>query len=443
MHRARQYGLTGLTAVFLACGGGGGEPERPVATTISVSPAGPVNVAAGSSQTLTATVLDQNGQPISGSAITWSSSTGTVIVSPSGQTTTVTGTIASTGTVTATTGGIASAPVAVSIVAGPAFALLKVLDLPNNTAAGTGSFIRVRVVDSFGNPVAGTAVTFAVTGGGGSVDALTVTSDAQGIAQTRWTTGTVVGTNTATASAAGLGAPIGFAVTTVAGPPAVVRVTSPQVVVVEVGTTFTPTWSLRDANGNIIPNTQLAFSGRGPVVVSSTGVVSTPTPGQGLVVARASANPLVGDSVLVVVAHVEGPVVRTDLASIEIKADTVFTVSVLVDMRSATNRLGSATLRVDWLPTQLTYLSNEDGAAGVGATVNSAQAPEGTLRMSLASPDTTGRAGLVEVRRITFRAASAVGVTGALTITTSEIATTAFVNLLPTTVSVSHPLKTR
>ena len=146
---------------------------------------------------------------------------------------------------------------------------------------------------------------------------------------------------------------------------------------------------------------------------------------------------------LVVVGHVGGPVVRTDLARIGLKADTVFTVAVFIDMRSATNRLGSATLRIDWLPTQLTYLSDEDGAAGVAATVNSTLAPQGTLRMSLASPNSTGWPGLAEVRRITFRATSTVGATGQLVITTSEIATTDFVNLLTTTVSVSHPLKTR
>lgn len=442
MHRIRLYGLSGLMAALAACGGGGGEPERSVATSISVSPGGPVNVEAGTMQTLTATVLDQNGQPME-SAITWSSSTGTVIVTPSGRTATVTGTIKSTGTVTATTGGVASAPVTVSIVSGPAFGLVKVLDLPNNTAAGTGDFIRVRVVDAFGNAVAGTAVTFMVTGGGGSVESAIVTSDGFGIAQTRWTTGTTVGSNTATASAPGLGSPIGFAVSTVAGTPAVVRVTSPQVVIVETGTTFTPTWSVRDAFGNFIPSAPLSISGRGVISVTSAGVVSTPTPGQGMVVARSSANPAAADSVLVVVAHIEGPVVRTDLASIELKTDTTFTVGIYVDMRSATNRLGSATLRIDWSPAQLTYQSDVDGSAGVAATVNSSAAAAGSLRMSLASPDTTGWTGVVEVRRITFRATSSVGVTGQLMITTSELATTEFVNLLPTTVSVAHPLKTR
>jgi Big-like domain-containing protein len=49
--------------------------------------------------------------------------------------------------------------------------------------------ISVRVTNSQGNPVSGTPVTFTITRGGGTVSAVTVTSDANGIAQTTWTLG--------------------------------------------------------------------------------------------------------------------------------------------------------------------------------------------------------------------------------------------------------------
>ena len=54
----------------------------------------------------------------------------------------------------------------------------------------------VRVVDPFGNPVAGQLVDFAIAGGGGSVSANSVISDADGRATTQWTLGAAAGTQT-------------------------------------------------------------------------------------------------------------------------------------------------------------------------------------------------------------------------------------------------------
>lgn len=82
--------------------------------------------------------------------------------------------------------------------------------------------IGVRVVDASGDGVAGVAVTFAVTAGGGSVAAAApVSTNAQGEASTVWTIGTVSGAsnNIATATAAGLtGSPVTFRASGVAGP---------------------------------------------------------------------------------------------------------------------------------------------------------------------------------------------------------------------------------
>ena len=81
--------------------------------------------------------------------------------------------------------------------------------------------IGVRVTDAGGDPVAGVAVTFAVTAGGGAVAAAApVTTNAQGVASTTWTIGTVAGVsnNVATATAAGLsGSPVTFTATGQAG----------------------------------------------------------------------------------------------------------------------------------------------------------------------------------------------------------------------------------
>jgi len=49
--------------------------------------------------------------------------------------------------------------------------------------------IAARVTNAQGNPVSGKTVTFAVTRGGGSIAAATVTTDNDGVAQTTWTLG--------------------------------------------------------------------------------------------------------------------------------------------------------------------------------------------------------------------------------------------------------------
>ena len=62
----------------------------------------------------------------------------------------------------------------------------------------------VSVLDQNGNPLAGTEVTFAVTAGGGTLSATTVTTDADGRASAVLTLGSAPGANTVTAAAAGL-----------------------------------------------------------------------------------------------------------------------------------------------------------------------------------------------------------------------------------------------
>ena len=65
----------------------------------------------------------------------------------------------------------------------------------------------VRVTDSNDRPVQGQAVAFAVTAGGGTVTPSSVTTNADGVAGARWTLGPAAGPQTATATAAGGGAP--------------------------------------------------------------------------------------------------------------------------------------------------------------------------------------------------------------------------------------------
>jgi len=86
-----------------------------------------------------------------------------------------------------------------------------------NTAVATAP--RVKVADQFGNGVAGVTVTFAVSGGGGSVTGATPTTGSDGTASAGgWTLGPTTGANTLTASATGL-ASVTFTATGTAVPP--------------------------------------------------------------------------------------------------------------------------------------------------------------------------------------------------------------------------------
>lgn len=71
------------------------------------------------------------------------------------------------------------------------------LDLPTDPS--------VLVKDALNNPVEGAEVTFAVTGGGGSVGASADTTDASGIAHVSWTLGGMAGPNTMDATVATVG----------------------------------------------------------------------------------------------------------------------------------------------------------------------------------------------------------------------------------------------
>jgi uncharacterized protein YjdB len=84
------------------------------------------------------------------------------------------------------------------------------------TALAQPVTVQVKAADSLG--VAGVTVTFAVASGGGTVTASTATTDSSGHASVGWTLGAVAGTQTMTATVAGLTAATVTATATPAGP---------------------------------------------------------------------------------------------------------------------------------------------------------------------------------------------------------------------------------
>jgi len=323
----------------------------------------------------------------------------------------------------------------------PTFTVTSVGALPSSVAAGSpvGDSIRVRVVDGGGNGKQGITVSFAVTAGGGTVSPASAVTDAQGRAASRFVTDPKVGANTATATIAGA-APVSFSLTTIAGPAKTLSIKE-RIAFIDVGQRITPTITAVDANGNPVPTPQLNLTARTPSVVTldTDGSVVGVGQAQTFVVASSA---LTADSILVVVSSPNGPILESDFTRLDVAHDTTFTAPIVLDMRTSGERLGATTVTIRWDPSQLTMLSDVDGASAVGALVNENNAAQGMLTLAVASA--TGFAGRIELRRITFKAASTVGTPGKLQLSTSEVSGAGtFTNLLAKTAAVTYPLSTR
>lgn len=189
----------------------GGTPPAPVPTSITVSPGTATLAALGATQQLTATVRDQNGAALTGVAVGWSSSDdATVAVSATGMVTAVAngsaqisataGSVSGSATVT-----VAQVPTQVAVVGGAGQSGMVTISLADSLA-----FV---VRDSRNNAIAGAAVAFTVSTGGGTVSPPNAVADAAGRVATRWTFGTLAGSHTTTARAGSASAPVGATAT--------------------------------------------------------------------------------------------------------------------------------------------------------------------------------------------------------------------------------------
>jgi hypothetical protein len=210
--------------------------------------------------------------------------------------------------------------------------------------------------------------------------------------------------------------------------------------VLNLGTTSTVPVVVKDGTGAPMSGVPVSYVSRTPGIatVSATGAISGLAKGQAIVVATADGLPALTDSVLVVVADPNGPVVITSLERFTYRTDTTLTVSVLVDFRSSTRRLGSTAMDVDWSPGPLTYLSSQNGSSGVVPTVNATLAASGKLTLAMA--DVAGFGGRVELLRITFRTSTAASL-GQIKITAVELTASDFTDLLNLAVQVTQPLR--
>lgn len=117
--------------------------------------------------------------------------------------------------------GATSSPFTVTAGVATTLALLSGGSQTGAPGAALAHPVVVKVTDAYGNGVAGRAVTFAVGTGSGSLGTTSATTDATGAASTTWTLGAVGGTQTITATSAGLtGSPLTISATGYTGVPA-------------------------------------------------------------------------------------------------------------------------------------------------------------------------------------------------------------------------------
>ena len=216
-HRSIYALITGIAVVAIGCPGT--DPFVPEATTVQLNTT-TVNFASiGAAQQLTAVVLDQRGDTMSGAGVTWSSNDNAV------ATVSVAGLVSAAGNgttqVLATSGAVAGQ--ATVTVAQVAAQLVKTKgDAQTGTVGGLLPVaLAVRVNDGRGHPIQNVTVNLSVTAGGGNLSAPSGTTDVTGlIPDITWTLGTAVGPQVVQASAtSGTATPVAFSATAAAGPP--------------------------------------------------------------------------------------------------------------------------------------------------------------------------------------------------------------------------------
>ncbi len=208
-------------------------PVQPVPTRITITPATATLTAVGQTRKLTASVLDQNAQPIAGANVSWSSSsTAVATVTSQGLVTAVMNGVAR---ITARAGNVSTSidvrvmQTAVSIVIEPEEATLMAL--------GETVQLTAAVLDQNGQPVDGAAASWSssdVQVAAVDVDGL-VTSVGKGTAMITASNGGVTGTSSIT---------VVQVVSTISITPA-----SPTIMV---GDTLRLTVNANDANGNMV-----------------------------------------------------------------------------------------------------------------------------------------------------------------------------------------------
>jgi hypothetical protein len=275
----------------------------PKATTVSVSSGNNQADTPGRTlpQALTVLVVDQYGNPFSGNTVTFSDNgaggtfpNGNTGVTGSSGLASVSYTLPSSGssssiTIDATAQGISNPAVFTENTVTPTATKMSITNGNNQSgAAGTKlpQMLTVLVVDQFGNPFSGDSVSFSDGGAGGSFpNGNTAVTGANGTAIVCYALPQTVTSVTVDATATGISGPAAFSESSVAGPAALLAITSGNRQIAPNGSQL-PTAlvvQVTDQYGNPVSGVSVAFSDNGaggsfsnanPGTTASNGTVS-------------------------------------------------------------------------------------------------------------------------------------------------------------------------
>lgn len=284
---ATSAGLTGSPVTFHATGVAG------TASQIAINGGNGQSAVAGQPVVTapSAIVRDAFNNPVAGVSVTFAVASGGGQITGSAQTTNAAG-IATVGSWTlgntagpnslsVTSTGLTGSPLTVSATGTPGTATTIVINGGNSQSAPAGTNVAIapsaRVTDANGNGVPGVTVTFAVSGGGGSIAGGTPATNASGVATiTSWTLGNAVGGNSLSATAPGLtGSPLNFTATGVTGPASVMTVNAGDNQAATAGgqVSTAPSVLVTDAFGNPVAGVAVSFA-----VTSGGGNITGSTP---------------------------------------------------------------------------------------------------------------------------------------------------------------------
>ena len=305
-------------------------------------------------------VTDSRGNAVAGVTVVFAVTSGGGSVSGPNTTTDASGvaavgswtlgSAAGANSLTASASGLAGSPVTFNATGTSGSAGALTIVAGNGQTAVAGSDVpaapSVKVTDSNGNIVAGVAVVFTVTSGGGSITGATATSNASGIATVgSWKLGLTAGTNTLTATSGALSAVI-FTATGTAGPAALVSINGGNNQNATAGTNvaIAPSVKVTDANGNVVSGATVTFavaSGGGSVTgaSSTTNATGIATVGSWILGSSAGANTLtatlsgvsgqsvtftaMGTALSALVVNVSGTLERSQTVTVSVVQDGV------------------------------------------------------------------------------------------------------------------------
>ena len=263
-----------------------GAASKYVVTSSTYSPT------AGAAVTITAQLTDASGNAVatSGKTVTWSKSNANGSFASATSTTNASGiatisftthTVSATATTVTATDNSSFTGTTPTITTTTGAASQIAINAGNSQSATVATTVSVLpsiiIKDANGNPVSGVSVTFAVASGNGTITGATATTNASGIATVgSWTLGTSAGSNTLTATSAGLtGSPVTFTATATAGAASHLAVNAGNSQSATVATTVSvlPSVSVEDAYNNPVSGVSVTFavaSGGGSITGATT-----------------------------------------------------------------------------------------------------------------------------------------------------------------------------